>query len=169
MKCPHCSHPDDHVIDSRPVEEGIVIRRRRECLSCSKRFTTYERVEAMPLNVLKSDNRREPFNREKLREGIARACKKRDITADQIEQLVTETEFAIQEDYVMEVPSRAIGDLVLKKLKKLDDVAYIRFASVYKQFNDAHSFADALKDLKNGTSKNGAPRAQKTNAEPARS
>src|SRR3982750_2953305 len=120
MKCPHSSHPEDHVLDSRPVETGNVIRRRRECLSCSKRFTTYERLEVMPLTVLKSDNRREPFDRDKIREGIARACEKRAISAEQIEKLLNEIEIHLQEDYVMEVPSKAIGDLILKKLKELD-------------------------------------------------
>src|SRR5688500_5988271 len=120
MKCPHCGHPEDHVIDSRPVETANVVRRRRECMGCAKRFTTYERFESMPLVVLKSDNRREPYDRGKLREGIARACKKRDITAEKIEHLVSDVETVLQEDYVMEVPSRAIGELVLSKLKKLD-------------------------------------------------
>ena len=136
MKCPHCGHPDDHVIDSRPVETGSAIRRRRECLACEKRFTTYERLEVIPLTVLKSDNRREPFDRAKLREGIALACRHRNVTADQIEKVVTEVELALQEEFIMEVPSRTIGDRVLAKLKALDDVAYVRFASVYKQFSD---------------------------------
>lgn len=148
MRCPHCNHPEDHVIDSRPVETGNVIRRRRECLGCSKRFTTYERPEVIPLIVIKSDNRRMPFERTKLREGIARACKNRNITAEQIEKLVSEVEQELQEDYVMEAPSRVIGDLVLKKLKNLDSVAYVRFASVYKQFSDIDSFMSELKGLK---------------------
>lgn len=148
MKCPHCAHPEDHVIDSRPVESDNVIRRRRECLACERRFTTYERLEAMPLTVLKSDNRREPFNRDKLREGLARACKKLSITAEQIDELVTDVESTLQEDYVMEVPSRVIGEMVMAKLKKLDAVAYIRFASVYKQFSDIDSFYSELKELK---------------------
>lgn len=148
MKCPHCSHSEDHVIDSRPVENGSVIRRRRECLSCARRFTTYERLEIIPLVVLKSDNRREPFDRNKLREGVLVACKKRNITVEQVERLVTEVETALQEDYVMEVPSRAIGDLVLAKLKDLDPVAYIRFASVYRQFSDMDTFLNEVKGLK---------------------
>jgi len=148
MKCPHCGHKEDHVIDSRPIETENVIRRRRECLECHKRFTTYERFEAMPLIVLKSDNRRELFDRNKLREGIARACKNRSITMDQIEQLVSEVEVELQEQYVMEAPSRKIGDLVLLKLKALDSVAYIRFASVYKQFSDLDSFTQELQSLK---------------------
>jgi transcriptional repressor NrdR len=153
MKCPHCDHPEDHVIDSRPVESANLIRRRRECLSCGKRFTTYERCEAIPLIVLKSDNRREPFDREKLREGIARACKKREISADQIEKLVTEVELTLQEKYVMEAPSKAIGELVLAKLKELDHVAYIRFVSVYKQFSNIDEYMDELRDLKQMKSK----------------
>lgn len=148
MKCPHCSHPEDHVIDSRPVENGSVIRRRRECLSCARRFTTYERLEVIPLVVLKSDNRREPFDRAKLREGVLRACKKRDITVEQVERLVTEVETSLQEDYVMEVPSKAIGDLVLARLKELDPVAYIRFASVYRQFSDMDTFLNEVRGLK---------------------
>lgn len=148
MKCPHCTHPEDHVIDSRPVETGSVIRRRRECLDCGKRFTTYERFEIMPFVVLKSDDRREPFDRNKLREGIARACKKRNITADQIERLIIDIEASLQEDYVMEVPSKSIGDRVLAKLKQLDPVAYVRFASVYKQFSNIDTFLNELQDLK---------------------
>jgi transcriptional repressor NrdR len=148
MKCPHCNHPEDHVIDSRPVETGTAIRRRRECMLCQKRFTTYERFEMMPMIVLKSDNRREPFDRNKLREGLSRACKKRNISAEQIEKLVTDIETTLQEEYVMEVPSKAIGNLILEKLKELDPVAYIRFASVYKQFSDTDSFLEELQGLK---------------------
>lgn len=148
MKCPHCNHLEDHVIDSRPVETANVIRRRRECLSCHKRYTTYERCETIPLMVLKSDDRREPFDRNKLRSGITLACKKRHITAEQIEQLLTEVELELQEKFVLEAPSRSIGELVLEKLKALDPVAYIRFVSVYRQFSDAESFVQELKDLK---------------------
>jgi transcriptional repressor NrdR len=148
MKCPHCSHPEDHVIDSRPVDSANLIRRRRECLSCGKRFTTYERCEAMPLIVIKSDNRREPFSREKLKEGLSRAFEKREISADQIEKLVTEVEQGLQEQYVLEAPSKAIGELVLAKLKEMDEVAYIRVVSVYKQFSDIDSFLDELHGLK---------------------
>lgn len=148
MKCPHCNHPEDHVIDSRPVETGHVIRRRRKCLLCEKRFTTYERLEIMPLVVLKSDNRREPFDRDKLREGVTRACKNRNITAEQIEKLVADVEASLQEDFVMEAPSKSIGERVLAKLKDLDHVAYVRFASVYKQFSDIESFFQELRGLK---------------------
>jgi transcriptional repressor NrdR len=148
MKCPHCNHPEDHVIDSRPVESANLIRRRRECLSCGKRFTTYERCEAMPMIVIKSDNRREPFSRDKLREGLTRAFEKREISADQIEKLVTEIEQELQEQYVLEAPSKAVGELILAKLKEIDEVAYIRFVSVYKQFSDIDSFLDELHGLK---------------------
>ncbi len=154
MKCPHCGHPEDHVIDSRPVDTSSVIRRRRECLSCRHRFTTYERVEAMPLMVIKSDNRRELFDRDKLREGVARACEKRDITADEIEQMVLDIEAHLQQEFVMEAPSRIIGDMVLDRLKKKDPVAYIRFASVYKQFSDVEAFFKELHGLKREMKKN---------------
>ncbi|MCG3206051.1 MAG: Transcriptional repressor NrdR [Elusimicrobia bacterium] len=148
MKCPHCNHPEDHVTDSRPVESGNVIRRRRECLQCERRFTTYERLEVIPMIVLKSDNRREPYDRNKLREGVSRACKNRNISAEQIEKLVTEVEISLQEDFVIEVPSKSIGERLLAKLKDLDHVAYIRFASVYKQFSDVDSFFQEIRGLK---------------------
>lgn len=147
MKCPYCGHEEDRVLDSRPLEAASVIRRRRECQSCHKRFTTYERLENVPLMVIKSDDRREPFSREKLREGIARACEKRPIGADTIERLVSEIEYELQ-DYVMQVPSRVIGEKVLKKLMELDTVAYVRFASVYRQFQDVDAFLRELEKLK---------------------
>ena len=147
MKCPHCSHPEDHVIDSRPVDTASVIRRRRECLKCTRRFTTYERVESMPLVVLKSDDRREPFDRNKLREGLSRACEKRPVSMNQIEEMVSAVEAELQEEFVLEAPSRAIGDLVLKRLKKCDLVAYIRFLSVYKQFSGLDAFLAELQQL----------------------
>jgi transcriptional repressor NrdR len=159
MKCPHCNHPEDHVIDSRPVETGNVIRRRRECLQCEKRFTTYERLEVMPMIVLKSDDRREPFDHNKLREGISRACKKRNITAEQIEKMVTDVEASLQEDFVMEVPSKSIGERVMAKLKSLDHVAYIRFASVYKQFSDVDSFFHEVRGLKQEQKKTRKPQS----------
>lgn len=147
MKCPYCGHQEDRVLDSRPLEAASIIRRRRECQSCHKRFTTYERLEEMPLMVLKSDDRREPFDREKLREGVARACEKRPIGVDAIERLISEVEYELQ-DYVMQVPSRVIGEKVLKKLKDLDPVAYVRFASVYRQFQDIQAFMEELQKLK---------------------
>ncbi len=147
MKCPFCGHQEDRVLDSRPLEAASIIRRRRECQACHKRFTTYERLEEVPLMVIKSNDRREPFNREKLREGILRACEKRPIGPDVIERIIAEIEYELQ-DYVMQVPSRVIGEKALKKLKELDSVAYIRFASVYRQFADAEAFLDELEKFR---------------------
>lgn len=156
MKCPYCGQEEDRVLDSRPLEGASIIRRRRECQSCHKRFTTYERLEDVPLMVIKSDERREPFSREKLREGIARACEKRPIGADAIERLISEIEYELQ-DYVMQVPSRVIGEKVLKKLKDLDPVAYVRFASVYRQFQDIDAFHCELQKLKQEETETKAP------------
>jgi transcriptional repressor NrdR len=147
MKCPFCGSFDDQVIDSRPHDHSSAIRRRRECLECRKRFTTYERPEETSLMVVKSDQRRETFDREKLRLGIITACEKRPISSDAIEKIVSEVEYEL-EDYVLEVPSKVIGDKVLEKLWDLDLVAYIRFASVYRQFGDIDTFMDELKKLK---------------------
>lgn len=147
MRCPFCSSFSDKVIDSRPQEHSSVIRRRRQCLECTKRFTTYERVEESPLMVVKSDDRREPFNRTKLREGLMKACEKRPISSDAIEKVISEVEADLQ-DYVMEVPSKTIGEKVLQKLAGIDLVAYIRFASVYRQFADLETFMNELKKLK---------------------
>ncbi len=147
MKCPYCGHEQDRVLDSRPLDGASVIRRRRECQACHKRFTTYERLENVPLMVSKSDGRLDAFNREKLREGIARACEKRPIGADTIERLVSEIEYELQ-DYLMQVPSRVIGEKVLHKLLNLDHVAYVRFASVYRQFQDTDAFLNVLNKLK---------------------
>lgn len=148
MRCPFCRADTDRVVDSRPHEDAGAIRRRRECLECHRRFTTFERYEMLPLIVLKSDNRREPFDREKLREGLVRACEKRPIPTVAIEQLVTELEREFQEAFVMEIPSKEVGDRVLARLRDLDQVAYIRFASVFKQFEDLGEFRRALRRLK---------------------
>lgn len=147
MKCPFCGGDNDQVIDTRPNDGSSLIRRRRECGECKKRFTTYERVEETPLMVVKSDNRREPFNAKKLQAGIALACQKRPISTDAVEKIVAEVEHELQ-DYLMEVPSRVIGEKVLKKLWDVDLVAYIRFASVYRQFADIDTFMEELKKLK---------------------
>lgn len=147
MRCPFCNGFNDQVIDSRPLDHSSVIRRRRECLECNKRFTTYERLEETPLMVVKSTQRREPFDRLKLREGVARACEKRPISSDTIERIVNEVEYELQ-DYVMEVESRVIGEKTLKKLLDIDLIAYIRFASVYKQFSDIDTFLLELRKLK---------------------
>lgn len=147
MKCPFCGGLDDQVIDTRPNDLSSLIRRRRECGECKKRYTTYERVEETPLMVVKSDNRREPFNAKKLQAGISLACQKRPISMDAVEKIVSEVEHELQ-DYLMEVPSKVIGEKVLKKLWDVDLVAYIRFASVYRQFADIDTFMDELKKLK---------------------
>ncbi len=147
MKCPFCKKDSDKVIDSRPLEEASLIRRRRECLNCEKRFTTYEKLEEIPLIVIKNDNRREPFIRNKVREGIIRACEKRPISIETIENIINEIEYELR-DYVMEVKSRVIGEKVLKKLKALDEVAYVRFASVYRKFNSINTFIRELQALK---------------------
>ena len=153
MKCPFCTHSDDAVLDSRPIESGSIIRRRRFCKKCQKRFTTYERLEEMPLMVVKSDERREPYDRNKLREGILRACEKRPISIDTIDVLVAEVEYELK-DYVMEIPSRVIGEKVLKKLHNIDPVAYVRFASVYRNFSDIDSFLSEIHKLKARSAKN---------------
>jgi len=147
MRCPFCEGFEDQVIDSRPLDNSSVIRRRRECLECHKRFTTYERYEETPLMVVKSDQRREPFDRKKLRDGIARSCEKRPISSDTIEKVVSEVEYELQE-YVMEVESRLIGEKVIKRLRDIDLIAYIRFASVYRNFDDIDTFMSELRKLK---------------------
>ncbi|HFC46945.1 MAG TPA: transcriptional repressor NrdR [Dissulfuribacter thermophilus] len=149
MKCPFCHAPDTRVVDSRPSQDGRAIRRRRECTSCQKRFTTYERVEEFQPLVIKKDGRREPFNRTKIIEGILKACEKRPIGLDQIEDFVQELEREIQEKGEREIPSSKIGERVMAKLKEWDDVAYVRFASVYKQFKDLNAFMEQLKELLN--------------------
>lgn len=148
MKCPHCGYEDSMVIDSRPINESSVVRRRRECLGCKRRFTTYERFEKLPLMVIKSDGRREEFDRSKVREGILRACQKRPIGIDTIDGIVSDIEYKLQ-NYVMEVQSSRIGRMVLRKLYNLDEVAYVRFASVYRQFNNINVFSRELARLAN--------------------
>ncbi|MFH1283949.1 MAG: transcriptional regulator NrdR [bacterium] len=147
MKCPYCSSEEDKVINSRPQEYQAVIRRRRECMKCHRRFTTYERFEVTHLMVIKSDNRLDPFDKEKVRRGIVRACQKRPVSSETIEKIIVEIEYELQE-YVMEVPSSVIGEKVLKKLYDVDSVAYIRFASVYRKFNDVNTFMNELEKLK---------------------
>ncbi len=147
MKCPYCSHLEDKVIDSRPTDEGATIRRRRECLGCQKRYTTYEKVESMPLMVIKKDKSRQPYNREKLLNGILRACEKRPVSIDQIDHLIDEVEAQIYNTLEREVTSTAIGEKVMEELKKLDEVAYVRFASVYRQFKDVNTFMNELQKI----------------------
>jgi len=147
MKCPFCSQNEDRVIDSRETSESTAIRRRRECTACNKRFTTYEYVEKTPLMVIKKDGRREPFTREKILSGIRSACQKRPISTDKIEKLVGEIEAEIQKKFDQEVETRFIGELVMEKLARIDDVAYVRFASVYRQFKDINQFMRELRDI----------------------
>jgi transcriptional repressor NrdR len=144
MRCPFCKVDNDRVVDSRASSEGAVVRRRRECLACGKRFTTYERIEETPLRVIKKDGSRAPFDREKIRHGIQRACEKRPVSAAQIEQVVQDIEDEISKRYDREVPTRVIGELIMEKLKSIDSVAYVRFASVYREFKDTADFLAAI-------------------------
>lgn len=147
MKCPFCSHDSTRVIDSRPSDENNSIRRRRVCDECSKRFTTYEKVETIPLIVIKKDDNRETYDRSKIEAGILRACHKRPVSADGIDALVDSVETEIFNREEKEVQSRDIGELVMNKLKNLDAVAYVRFASVYREFKDINTFMDELKKV----------------------
>ncbi len=147
MKCPYCNGEESKVIDSRPTDEGERIRRRRECLSCGKRFTTYEIIETVPVIVIKKDKSRQPFDRNKLLGGLLRACEKRPVSIEVLERLVDDIEFTMQNSMDREVPSSVIGSLALEKLKNTDEVAYVRFASVYRDFKDIHSFMEELQHL----------------------
>ena len=147
MKCPFCGYEESKVIDSRPTDEGERIRRRRECTSCLKRFTTYEIIESVPVIVVKKDKSREVFDRNKLFNGMLRACEKRPVSLDSIERSVNEIEAALQNSLDREVTTGYIGELAMDKLKDLDEVAYVRFASVYRQFKDINTFMDELAKL----------------------
>ena len=147
MKCPFCSFEESKVIDSRPTDEGQRIRRRRECLSCGKRFTTYEIIESLPIIVIKKDKSRETFNRDKLMTGLLRACEKRPVSIDTLDNMIDEIETTLQNSLDREVSSERIGQLVMEKLKKIDEVAYVRFASVYRQFKDINTFMRELNKL----------------------
>lgn len=149
MRCPFCSYTESKVIDSRPAEEGASIRRRRECLSCGKRFTTYEIIERLPLLVVKKDGSRQSFDRMKLINGLVKACEKRPVSADQIEKIADEIEQELQGTLEREVPSEKVGEMVMQHLKKLDEVAYVRFASVYRSFKDINTFLEELNKLLN--------------------
>lgn len=148
MKCPFCSFEESKVIDSRPTDEGERIRRRRECINCAKRFTTYEIIETVPIIVVKKDKSREVFNRNKLLNGMLRACEKRPVSIESLEAAVSGIELALQNSLDREVTTGHIGELVMEKLKSLDEVAYVRFASVYRQFKDINTFMDELAKLK---------------------
>jgi len=147
MKCPYCAYDEDKVVDSRPAEDGAAIRRRRECTKCGSRFTTYEKVEMLPLLVVKKDGTRQPFDRNKLIGGLIKACEKRPVSQDQILGIVTFVESKIQSAGSREISSVVLGELVMQSLQTIDEVAYVRFASVYRQFKDVNSFFDELSTL----------------------
>ena len=147
MKCPYCGNPDTRVIDSRPAEDGSSIRRRRSCDTCGKRFTTYEKVETIPLIVIKKDNNREQYDRGKIEKGILQACYKRPVPAEVIRKTVEQIETEIFNREEKEIPSKVIGEIVMHKLKDLDEVACVRFASVYREFKDVNTFMEELKSI----------------------
>lgn len=147
MRCQFCNNLDSRVIDSRPTEEGNSIRRRRECLRCGRRFTTYEKIETSPVMVVKKDQRREPFNPDKIKKGLMHACQKRPISMKDIDGIVEKVEKLVHSNGDDEISSRRIGEAVMEELKGLDEVAYVRFASVYRQFTDSNSFMEELNKL----------------------
>ncbi|MBR4910412.1 MAG: transcriptional regulator NrdR [Clostridia bacterium] len=147
MKCPFCTYEESKVIDSRPTDEGERIRRRRECLKCGKRFTTYEIIESLPIIVIKRDKSREVFDRQKLMTGMLRACEKRPVSIETLDRAIDDIEALIQNSLDREVKSEKIGELVMEKLKEIDEVAYVRFASVYRQFKDINTFMAELNKL----------------------
>ncbi|MFO7557707.1 MAG: transcriptional regulator NrdR [Desulfobacterales bacterium] len=147
MKCPFCGETNNKVIDSRLSKDGNVIRRRRECIDCSRRFTTYEHIEEIPVMIIKKDGRREVFNKEKVRTGMQRACEKRKISMNVIEQFIENLERDLRETGEKEIPANRIGQMIMDKLHELDDVAYVRFASVYREFKDVNDFVSELKNL----------------------
>jgi len=149
MKCPYCSSLDSKVIDSRPTEDGHVIRRRRECINCKQRFTTYEKIEEIPVIIVKKDGNRESYNRMKVLNGIIRACEKRPVSMEQMEQMIDDIEVKLHSSMDKEIPSEFVGELVMTGLKELDEVAYVRFASVYRQFKDINTFIIELTKLLN--------------------
>ncbi len=147
MKCPYCSYYETKVIDSRPTEEGQTIRRRRECINCNKRFTTYEKIEEIPLILIKKDGTRQSYNRNKLVNGIIRACEKRPVSVKDIESIADEIERELYNSLEREITTKFIGEKVMNRLKNIDEVAYVRFASVYRQFKDINTFMDELEKL----------------------
>ena len=147
MRCPFCGSSDSKVLDSRPAAEGYSIRRRRECVECLKRFTTYEKVDELPLQVVKKDGRREPFDRQKLLQGLLKACQKRPVSIDMIEGITESIERDLRSTSDKETKSSHIGELVMKRMRDLDEVAYVRFASVYREFKDVESFMEEIKNL----------------------
>ena len=149
MRCPYCQEYESRVIDSRSSEDGCTIRRRRECTNCKRRFTTYERVEERPLLVVKNGGEREQFSREKILKGISKACEKRPVSLEEMETVVADIERELRDNFDREVSSKVIGEIIMDKLQSLDEVAYVRFASVYRQFGDLNSFIKTIEQLKN--------------------
>lgn len=149
MKCPYCGYMESKVVDSRPTSEGEATRRRRECIECGNRFTTYENIEEIPIVLVKKDGTRESYNRNKILNGMIKSCEKRPISLDEIEKAVDDIEKELSNSLKKEITSEKVGELVMDKLKELDEVAYVRFASVYKQFKDVNSFMEELKDILN--------------------
>jgi len=147
MRCPYCKKENDKVIDSRTVNEGLVIRRRRECEACSRRYTTYERIEEIPLYIIKKDQRRVPYDRAKVLSGIHKACEKRPVPLEDQDRIVEDMEKMLHEKYEKEVPSRVIGEFIMQRLAKMDQIAYVRFASVYREFQDVSHFMKEIKSL----------------------
>ena len=147
MRCPYCAHPESKVVDSRPSDEGASIRRRRECLECHKRFTTYETIESLPLVIIKKDGNRQSFDRSKILTSMLKSCEKRSVPVAVLEQIATEIEQTLQNEMDREIPSARVGQLVMEKLKGVDEVAYVRFASVYRQFKDINTFMEELTRL----------------------
>jgi transcriptional repressor NrdR len=153
MRCPYCSYPEDRVVDSRELAEGSQVRRRRECMSCSRRFTTYERVEEVPALVIKRDGRREPYDRRKVTAGLVRACEKRPVTSRELEEMADTVESALNRKDDREIRSEEIGRVLMQRLRELDQVAYVRFASVYRRFEDIEQFLVELKRLRRNVGK----------------
>jgi transcriptional repressor NrdR len=147
MKCPFCHKDNDRVLDTRPSEDGVAVRRRRQCILCGRRFTTYERVEVTTVKIIKKDGAREPFDRQKIKRGLETACWKRPVGDAELEQIISEVENELESKFESEVPSRQVGELVMRRLRALDAVAYVRFASVYRQFKDARDFVDEIKPM----------------------
>lgn len=147
MRCPYCTHPESKVVDSRPADEGTSIRRRRECLECHKRFTTYETVESLPLVVIKKDASRQTFDKTKLLNGMLRACEKRPVPLAELDRMANEIEQSLQNEMDREIPTARIGEMVMDRLRGVDEVAYVRFASVYRQFKDINTFMSELSKL----------------------
>ena len=154
MKCRYCASIESKVIDSRPTEDGSAIRRRRECINCGKRFTTYEKIEEIPIMVVKRDGRREPFDSEKIRIGIRKACEKRPIAADVQDKLVEDVTREVFNTLASEVTTRDIGEILMRKLKDVDEVAYVRFASVYRSFEDVNAFREEIRKLETSVEEN---------------